>query len=167
MRVAGGRFYIVGAAQPQKGISMAIQYFVDESKRVCVAKLVFEGGCEADDDAIEFIMGKLTNVLNNSSSNKERYCLCGYRAVVAGVVRDRPAPQLVGKAECSPRDTFDPDVGCELAKARLLRKYYKWLTDCAEAVEYQLETMAKLAQQASAKSWRCMRRWDDEVLELE
>ena len=161
----------MGAAQPQKGISMAIQYFVDESKRICVAKLVFEDengeALTPLEDAENYICAKLLREAASSTSRTERDLISAYAVTVRAVLRRMGVPQFVGRAECAPEDTFDEAVGCDLARARLLRKYYKWLTDCTEAVEYQLETMAKLAQKTSAKSWRCMRRWDDEVLDLE
>lgn len=162
---------MVGAAQPQKGISMAIQYFVDESKRICVAKLVFEDengeALTPLEDAENYICAKLVREAASSASRTECDLTFAYTVVVKAVLQRMGVPQFVGRAECAPEDTFDEAVGCDLARARLLRKYYKWLTDCTEAVEYQLETMAKLAQKTSAKSWRCMRRWDDEVLDLE
>lgn len=150
---------------------MAIQYFVDESKRICVAKLVFEDEDGETltplEDAENYICAKLEREAASSASRTERDLVFAYTVVVRAVLQRMGVPQFVGKAECAPEDTFDEAVGCDLARARLLRKYYKWLTDCAEAVQYKLEDMSKLAQETSNKTWHCMRRWDDEVLDLE
>ena len=150
---------------------MAIQYFVDESKRTCVAKLVFEDedgeALTPLEDAESYICSKLERGAASSSSRTERDLIFAYTVIVKAVLRRMGVPQFVAKAECAPQDTFDEVVGCDLARARLLRKYYKWLTDCAEAVQYALEDMGKLAEESSSKSWHLMRRWDDEVLDLE
>lgn len=150
---------------------MAIQYFVDEPKRICVAKLVFEDEDGETltplEDAENYICAKLEREAASSASRTERDLTFAYTVVVRAVLQRMGVPQFVGKAECAPEDTFDEAVGCDLARARLLRKYYKWLTDCTEAVQYKLEDMSEVAQETSSKAWRCMRRWDDEVLDLE
>ena len=150
---------------------MAIQYFVDESKRICVAKLVFEDDDGETltplEDAENYICAKLEREAASSASRSTRDLIFAYTVVVKAVLRSMGVPQFVGRAECAPEDTFDATVGCDLARARLLRKYYKWLTDCTEAVQYKLEDLSEVAQETSSKAWRCMRRWDDEVLDLE
>ncbi len=151
--------------------TMAIQYFVDESKRICVAKLVFEDEDGEPltplEDAENYICAKLEREAASSASRIERDLTFAYTVVVKAVLHQMGVPQFVAKAECAPEDTFDEVVGCDLARARLLRKYYKWLTDCTETVQYKLEDMIQLAQKTSYKAWHLMKRWDDEVLELE
>lgn len=150
---------------------MAIQYFVDETKRICVAKLNFEyetgGSMSPLDDAEMYLCNRIERMAASSASRTDRDLTYAYTVVVRAVLQRMGVPQFVAKAECAPQDTFDEVVGCDLARARLLRKYYKWLTDCAEEVQYALEDMSKLAQDSSSKTWHLMRRWDDEVLELE
>lgn len=149
---------------------MAIQYFVDEDKRICVAKLSFEnedGTMTALEDAETYLCSRIERAAASSASRSDRDLAFAYTVVVKAVLQRMGVPQFVAKAECAPQDTFDEVVGCDLARARLLRKYYKWLTDCAEEVQYALEDMSRLAEKSSKKSWHLMRRWDDEVLELE
>lgn len=149
---------------------MAIQYFVDATKRICVAKLVFEDETGLSisplDDAEMYLCNRIERMAA-SASKTDRDLTYAYTVVVRAVLQKMGMPRFVAKAECAPQDTFDEVVGCDLARARLLRKYYKWLTDCAEAVQYALEDMSILAQVSSSKTWRLMWRWDDEVLELE
>ena len=95
-----------------------INYVVNEEKRTCTAYL------EDVQDGMKTMVQKrlghfgLSGIMfyPNSSDGKDFLT-----AVVVGI-----PDKVVVTVRCSPEDEFNPETGCALARARLLRKMYDY-----------------------------------------
>ena len=109
-----------------------IHYHVNEEKGVVVA--VLEG---VEYDAIDLLMGK----------NKYLSYPSMWPRVQPFMLKDK----YVGKAKCMKGDVFDIKVGKELAKERLLLKYYR---DLYKASVNFVEEMMTTSGKHMEKIWR-------------
>lgn len=109
-----------------------IHYHVNEKKGVVVA--VLEG---VEYDAMDLLMGK----------NKYLGYLSTWPRIQPFMLKDK----YVGKAKCMKGDVFDIKVGKELAKKRLLFKYYR---DLNKAFENFYEEMITISAKHMEKIWR-------------
>lgn len=109
-----------------------IHYHVNEEKGVVVA--VLEG---VEYDAIVLLMGK----------NEYLSYFSRWPRIQPFMLKDK----YVGKAKCMERDVFNIEVGKELAKERLLLKYYK---DLYKAFEKFFEEMMTISAKHMEKIWR-------------
>lgn len=95
-----------------------INYVVNEEKRTCTAYL------EGVRDGMKIMVQKrlahfgLGGIMfyPNSSDGKD---------FLTAVINDIP-DKVVATVRCSPEDEFNPETGCALARARLLRKMYDY-----------------------------------------
>lgn len=109
-----------------------IHYHVNEEKGVVVA--VLEG---VEYDAIDLLMGK----------NEYLSYFSRWPRIQPFMLKDK----YVGKAKCMEGDVFNIEVGKELAKERLLLKYYK---DLYKAFEKFFEEMMTISSKHMEKIWR-------------
>lgn len=95
-----------------------INYVVNEEKRTCTAYLE-----DVQDGMMTMVQKRLGHFglggimfYPNSSDGKDFLT-----AVVVGI-----PDKVVVTVRCSPEDEFNPETGCALARARLLRKMYDY-----------------------------------------
>lgn len=95
-----------------------INYVVNEEKRTCTAYLedVRNGMMTMVSKRLEQV-GLKTSVLYPRSYDGK-----GFLDAVLGDIPDK----VVVTVRCSPEDEFNPETGCALARARLLRKMYDY-----------------------------------------
>ena len=98
-----------------------IKYIVNEDKKVVVAK--FEKDYPDSKDKYtwkKFIVSHIENVLRKGGLRDIN--LIAYKAI-ENILNETGS--FCGVAKCAPNDTFDVKKGKELAKKRLLKKYYR------------------------------------------
>lgn len=94
-----------------------INYVVNEEKRTCTAYLedVRNGMCHMVDKRLEQV--GLTSVCYPRSYDGKDFL-----EAILGDVPDK----IVVTVRCSPEDEFNPEIGCALARVRLLTKLYDY-----------------------------------------
>lgn len=98
-----------------------IKYIVNNEKKVVVAK--FEKNYQDSKDKYiwkKFIVSHLGNILWKAGLRDVNLIAYG----IIDNILDETGP-FCGVAKCAPNDTFDVKKGKELAKKRLLKKYYR------------------------------------------
>ena len=98
-----------------------INYVVNEEKRTCTAYLedVRNGMCHMVDKRLDLV-GLRTSVWYPRSPHS--YDGKDFLDAILGDIPDK----VVVTVHCSPEDEFNPETGCALARARLLRKMYDY-----------------------------------------
>ena len=98
-----------------------INYVVNEEKRTCTAYLedVRNGMCHMVDKRLDLV-GLRTSVWYPRSPHS--YDGKDFLDAILGDIPDK----VVVTVRCSPEDEFNPETGCALARARLLRKMYDY-----------------------------------------
>ena len=111
---------------------MAIRYFVDEDKKVVVCKMVpsrtdvwGDGADGPQAEAHSFLSDKLSKMFPYVSMTRLAGRMCWKHI----------AMEYMGKAKCSPEDTFNVEYGKKLARARMFEKYYAALSRAANEFE--------------------------------
>ena len=110
-----------------------IQYYVNEDKGVVIAKFRGNHACTRDTSNWCHLLG---NVLDTISRNTHKTAhIVGQQYKTLGLGMDSfdyevsdylDQHELYGKAKCAPEDKFDAEIGKEIARKRLLEKYYKF-----------------------------------------
>lgn len=95
-----------------------INYVVNEEKRTCTAYLE-----DVRNGMMTMVSKRLTHVgLHGIMSYPNSF---DGKNFLTAVVNDIP-DKVVVTVRCSPEDEFNPETGCALARARLLRKMYDY-----------------------------------------
>ena len=104
-----------------------INYVVNEEKRTCTAYLE-----DVRDGMMTMVSKRLELVgLKTSLFYPRSYDGKGFLDAILGDIPDK----VVVTVRCSPEDEFNPETGCALARARLLKKMYDYrYTVAARAV---------------------------------
>lgn len=90
-----------------------MNFYVNPEKRTTVAVMT-----DVQSDAFDYICA----LVKNRDSNTRQGVYAG--DILRSMVRKNMPNVLRAKAKCAPQDDFFEDVGTELARARLLCKYY-------------------------------------------
>lgn len=100
-----------------------INYVVNEEKRTCTAYLegVRDGMWAMVAKRLERAGLRANIILPHS---------CDGKSFLKAVIDDVP-DKVVVTVRCSPEDEFNPETGCALARARLLKKMYDYRHDVA------------------------------------
>lgn len=101
-----------------------IQYFVNEKKKTVVAKFENKFAYNDQEMWVEYLVTHIRKVAKKSNNFFKRPF--GDGISIYGLVTDivKQNDSYYGIAQCSGDDTFDVEKGKELAKKRLLKKYY-------------------------------------------
>ena len=104
-----------------------IEYIVNEEKKTVVAKFKRYDGNNDRETWQHYIENHVLNLIEKSDIyyNLSRYNGRYNDNDIIGEELDKLDCRFYGIAHCSDKDTFDVNFGKELAKKRLLKKYYK------------------------------------------
>lgn len=118
-----------------------IEYIVNEEKKTVVAK--FKRYDKRHNDRgtwMRYIMDHVWNLIerHNISYSFKHYD----NEDILGKELDKLDGRFYGIAHCSDKDTFDVNFGKELAKKRLLKKYYKAQMNYENKLRYSINNIA-------------------------
>ena len=101
-----------------------IKYFVNEEKRTVVAK--FENTFVLTDNGVweKYIANHICKIISKTKSGNDLYLNDKniYYKFIEDAIKQNDS--CYGIAKCADTDTFDVEKGKEIAKKRLLKKYY-------------------------------------------
>lgn len=122
----------------------SIYYYVDVEKGIVIAKM----------DNVYSEMSSTFEKLKRSVNEEGR-------GIMKLVFRNMEIPiTLKGKATCSENDEFDLDFGMKLARDRLLRKYYKIMTNVFVAMNNHTEDFLEALDSFIIKSMVNFNKFD-------
>lgn len=106
-----------------------IQYFVNEKKKTVVAKFENKFAYNDQEMWVEYLVTHIRKVAKKSNNFFKRPF--GDEVSIYKLVTDivKQNDSYYGFAQCNGDDAFDIEKGKELAKKRLLKKYYDTQTD--------------------------------------
>ena len=101
-----------------------IEYIINEEKKTVVAKFKrYDESYNDRDTWKHYIMNHVWNLIEKHNLDYSiEHCI---GRDILGKELDKLDSRFYGIAHCSDKDAFDIDFGKELAKKRLLKKYYK------------------------------------------
>ena len=101
-----------------------IKYFINEKKKTVIAKFENKYGYSDQEMWIEYLINHVRKTAKNSGNFFKRPFGDGVSVykLVGNIVKQ--SSSYYGIAQCSDNDAFDVEKGKELAKKRLLKKYY-------------------------------------------
>ena len=109
-----------------------IEYYVNPEKRVVTAVLI--GVCKEMKDMFE---KKFANA--GFSAYPDKWFLGGASALYDAM---KTIPdKIIASATCAPEDEFDTEVGCNIARMRLLQKLYFYRAKVASILSVNLSSL--------------------------
>lgn len=120
-----------------------IQYFVNEKKKTVVAKFENKFAYNDQEMWVEYLVTHIRKVAKKSNNFFKRPF--GDEVSVYKLVTDivKQNDFYYGFAQCNGDDTFDIEKGKELAKKRLLKKYYDTQTDVMSKVSNIMDKVVR------------------------
>ena len=120
-----------------------IQYFIDEKKKTVVAKFERKFVYNDQEMWVEYLVTHIRKVAKKSNNFFKRPFGDGISIykLVTDIVKQNDS--YYGMAQCSGDDTFDVEKGKELAKKRLLKKYYDTQADVMNKISNIMDKVAR------------------------
>lgn len=120
-----------------------IQYFVNEKKKTVVAKFENKFSYSDQEMWVVYLVAHIRKVAKKSNNFFKRPFVDGIS--ICGLVTDivKQNDCYYGIAQCSGNDTFDVEKGKELAKKRLLKKYYDTQADVMNKISNIMDKVAR------------------------
>ena len=99
-----------------------IKYFVNKEKKTVVAK--FENTSVLKDEGVweKYIVNHICKTISKTKGGIDLYLNDKYYKFIEDAIKQNDS--CCGIAKCADTDTFDVEKGKEIAKKRLLKKYY-------------------------------------------
>lgn len=112
-------------------------------------------------DAYQYLYNRLIRAYRKDyfAELREEYVKHAIDALVTAAVIQHVRPQYSGKAKCSPEDAFNRELGIELAKARMLEKYYLDVSVAANEVACVLEALLEGSEAADGQATESQISW--------
>ncbi len=118
-----------------------IQYYINEDKGVVIAKFRKAYVTKKDEytwsHSLRWILDMLCKKASKATyvyGENDKTIGLGIDSVAYEVVDYLDQHELYGKAKCSPEDKFDIEIGKEIARKKLLAKYYKFEKSMLEII---------------------------------
>lgn len=127
-----------------------IFYYVNEDEKT-VNAVIQVGAIEFDIDAFRKVMvhtnykSDISSILGITDDMLEHVRFIYEGGADAEQDRDEYFSYIIGKAKCHENDTFDLEFGKKLARARCLKKYYKYKSDVYNELTTKLNAALAVA----------------------
>lgn len=120
-----------------------IKYFINEKKKTVVAKFENKYGYSDQEMWVEYLINHVRKTARNSNNFFKRQFGDGVSdyKFIGNIVKQ--SGSYYGIAQCSDNDAFDVEKGKELAKKRLLKKYYDTQADVVNKISNIMDMVAR------------------------